>query len=65
MTAPNPGDVAHQHRVRATRRRLGDLADTVIEVEEVFAHFQNICNPHTAALLTLAAILHHQPEEDL
>ncbi|MEH0147439.1 hypothetical protein V6D40_07180 [Corynebacterium sp. Q4381] len=47
------------------RRRLGDIADAVIEVEEVFAHFQNRVDTQTAALLTLAAVLHHQPEEEL
>lgn len=65
MGTPNPGDVARQTRAREIRRRLGELADTVIEVEEVFAHFQNRVDTQTAALLTLAAVLHHQPEEEL
>lgn len=65
MAAPNPGDVAFQARAREMRRRLGDIADAVIEVEEVFAHFQNRVDTQTAALLTLAAVLHHQPEEEL
>lgn len=65
MGTPNPGDVARQTRAREIRRRLGVLAEAVIEVEDVFAHFQNRVDSQTAALLTLAAVLHHQPEEDL
>lgn len=65
MAAPNPGGVARQTRAREMRRRLGVLTEAVIEVEEVFAHFQNRVDAQTAALLTLAAVLHHQPEEEL
>lgn len=65
MAAANPGDVARLTREREVRRRLGDVAQAVIDVEGIFDHFQRVSPaPQTAALLTLAAVLHHQPEEE-
>lgn len=70
MAAPTPRDVAAKNRVRILRERLGDLADDFDEVSQIFFCFLediragNTQEMRTAALLTLAVVLHHQPEEE-
>ena len=70
MATPTPRDVAAKNRARILRERLGDLADDFDEVSRIFSCFlediraANTQEMHTAALLTLAVVLHHQPEEE-
>ncbi|WCZ33637.1 MULTISPECIES: hypothetical protein [Corynebacterium] len=70
MAAPKPSDVAAKNRDRLLRERLGHLADDFDEVSRIFSCFledlegESTQEMHTAALLTLAVVLHHQPEEE-
>jgi len=49
---------------------LGRFADDYADVRRIFACLQTdlradrVLNPHIAALLTIAVVLHHQPEEE-
>lgn len=70
MATPTPRDVAAKNRARILRERLGDLADDFDEVSRIYFCFlediraRNTQEMNVAALLTLAVVLHHQPEEE-
>ena len=70
MAAPKPSDVAADHEARKLRQKLGRFADDYADVRRIFACLQTdlradrVLNPHIAALLTIAVVLHHQPEEE-
>lgn len=70
MAIPTPGDAARAHRRRVLKRELGELAPAYSDVYGVFTQLlgdlevTNTNEMHTAALLTLAVVLHHQPYEE-
>ena len=70
MATPTPRDVAAKNRSRILRERLRHLADDFDEVSRIFScvledlEVESPQEMHTAALLTLAVVLHHQPEEE-
>lgn len=70
MATPTPGDVAAEHRARKLRRQLGHLAADYDEISRIYACFledlevESTQEMRIAALLTLAVVLHHQPEEE-